>query len=47
MKKDVKRPEKGKRKVTVRELVEGELDVIVGGSLRAPELKHGDKKKYR
>ena len=47
MKKEVKQPDSGKRKVTVRELVEGELDIIVGGSMRAPQPKPGDKKTYR
>ena len=47
MEKEMKRPQTGKRKVTVRELVEGELDVIVGGSMKAPDPKCGEKKKYR
>ena len=39
------RPESGERKVTVRELVESELDLIIGGAAKQPQPVQGEKTK--
>ena len=38
-------PEAGKRRVTVRELVEGELDLIVGGGAKTSDHGGAERKK--
>ena len=45
MTKKVDQPEAGKRRVTVRELVEGELDLIVGGGTKTPDHGGSERKK--
>lgn len=45
MTQNVTRPQAGKRTVTVRELVEGELDLIVGGGKKPAAAEQVDRKK--